>query len=46
MTKRERQEYELALKIGKRKFGSECKHERVKSSYCIKCLRQVMTKKR
>lgn len=41
MTERERQEYELALKIGRQRFGSECRHERVKNSVCVRCLRKV-----
>lgn len=44
MTDKERQEYELALKEGKRRFGSECKHETVRKGYCLKCLRRVRTR--
>ena len=36
-------EYELALKIGKERFGSECKHEVVKNGRCKKCLRKVIS---
>lgn len=42
MTDRERQEYKLALKEGKKQFGSECKHKRVKNGYCINCWRRVI----
>ena len=42
MTNKEKQEYELALKIGKERFGSECKHKIIKNGYCIKCLRKVI----
>ncbi len=38
---REKQEYELALKEGKRRFGSECRHRETKKGYCVKCLRKV-----
>ena len=41
MTKEEKQLYELALKEGKRRFGSLCKHEKVKNGYCTKCLRKI-----
>jgi hypothetical protein len=39
-----RDEYELALRIGKKRFGSECKHEVIKNGYCQNCLRKVVTK--
>lgn len=38
------EEYELAIKIGNRRFGSECKHDKTKNGYCINCLRKVITK--
>ncbi len=31
MDAQDREEYELALKIGKRRFGSSCPHEKVKN---------------
>jgi hypothetical protein len=34
-------EYELALKIGKARFGSECKHEVIKNGHCVNCLRRI-----
>lgn len=41
MTEKEKQEYELALRIGNRRFGLECKHEKVKNGHCVRCLRRV-----
>lgn len=41
MDKEFREEYELVLKIGKQRFGSECKHKKVRNGYCLKCLRKV-----
>jgi len=38
------EEYELALKTGKRRFGSFCKHENVKNGICKDCLRTVKVK--
>lgn len=35
-------EYELALRIGKQRFGSDCKHEKVTNGRCIMCLRKVI----
>ena len=42
MTDRERREYELALKVGKKRFGSNRKHETVKNGHCVSCLRKVV----
>lgn len=42
MTDKERREYELALRLGNRRFGSECKHEKVKNGHCRRCLRRVI----
>ena len=28
---------------GKKRFGSECKHEKVKGGRCVQCLRKVVT---
>lgn len=39
------EEYELALSIGKQRFGSECKHEQVTNGRCKNCLRKVVTKR-
>ena len=39
------EEYELALSIGKERFGSECKHEQVVNGHCKQCLRKVVVKK-
>ena len=35
--------YELMLKQGEKRFGSECKHEKVRHGRCLKCLRKVVT---
>lgn len=43
MTDKEREEYELALRTGRKRFGSACLHERVKGGHCIKCRRKVVT---
>lgn len=42
MTEKEKKLYELALKEGKRRFGSECKHKKVKNGRCLDCLRKVI----
>lgn len=39
-----RNEYELALRIGNKRFGSECKHKVVRNGYCGDCLRKVVSK--
>ena len=36
--------YELALKEGKKRFGSPCDHEKTKGDKCRKCFRTVITK--
>lgn len=36
------EQYELALRIGEKRFGSECKHEKVKNGVCENCLRRVI----
>jgi len=36
--------YELMYEQGKKRFGSECKHEHVKNGRCTNCLRKVITK--
>ncbi len=36
--------YEYMHEQGKKRFGSECKHERTKKGYCLNCLRKVMVK--
>ena len=40
----ERDEYELALRIGERRFGSPCKHESTKDGKCSNCCRKVVVK--
>ena len=42
MTEKEKQLYELALREGNRRFGSPCRHEKVKGGKCVKCLRRVV----
>lgn len=41
-----RTQYELARKIGDKRFGSPCKHEQVKNGRCTQCLRKVVTRKK
>ncbi len=43
MNKQERKEYEIALRIGKKRFGSPCQHNKVKNGICCNCLRKVVT---
>lgn len=40
-----KEEYELALKTGKRKFGQECRHEEIKNGKCLNCLRRVINQR-
>lgn len=37
-----KEEYELALKIGNKRFGSNCEHKNAKNGYCKNCLRKVI----
>jgi hypothetical protein len=37
-------EYEFARKIGDKRFGSECKHEKVLRGKCSVCLRSVYSR--
>lgn len=39
-------EYEIARRVGDRRFGSACPHERVKNGRCTNCLRRVVTSDR
>lgn len=41
MTDKEKRLYELALKIGYKRFNSVCQHSKTKNGYCVKCLRKV-----
>ena len=41
MTESERLEYKTARRIGDRRFGSPCRHERTHGSRCLNCLRRV-----
>ena len=36
--------YELALKDGKKRFGSPCDHKKTKGGRCLNCRRKVITK--
>jgi hypothetical protein len=38
-----RQQYELAKRIGDKRFGSPCEHKRTKNGRCVNCLRKVVT---
>jgi len=42
MTDKERREYELMHKEGKKRFGSVCEHRKVKNGHCMICLRRVI----
>lgn len=42
MTDQERQLYELVHCAGVCRFGSVCKHIKVKNGYCVNCLRKVV----
>ena len=37
--------YELMDKQGKKRFGSGCKHEKIRNGRCLNCLRKVITKR-
>ena len=37
----EKELYEYMRKEGEKRFGSECKHKRIKNGYCLDCLRKV-----
>lgn len=41
----EKELYEYMEEQGKKRFGSECKHEKIRHGYCINCLRKVVVKK-
>ena len=43
MTEREKLEYELALRVGKKRFGSQCEHVHTKGKICANCLRKTVT---
>ncbi len=38
--------YELMHEQGKKRFGSECKHEKVVKGRCSNCLRKVISRSR
>lgn len=40
----EEQLYWLMHEEGKKRFGSECRHDEVKDGYCLNCLRKVISK--
>ncbi|MGD9817821.1 MAG: hypothetical protein AB7V04_03880 [Desulfomonilaceae bacterium] len=42
MTDDEKLEYELALQIGKARFGSPCEHAEAEKGFCLNCLRRVV----
>ncbi len=37
--------YELALREGEKRFGKECKHEKIKNGRCVECFRKVVYQK-
>ena len=39
------EEYGLAIQQSNKRFGSECKHERVSKGRCLNCLRKVLVRK-
>lgn len=41
MNAQEKKEYALALKIGRKRFGTPCHHEIVEQGQCCQCLRKV-----
>ena len=38
----DRELFELMHEQGKKRFGSPCKHEKVKNGHCVNCLRKVI----
>jgi hypothetical protein len=36
--------YELMKKQGDKRFGSECRHEKVRNGICTNCLRRVISR--
>ena len=44
MTEQEIKLYELALRVGNRRFGSACSHTIIRKGVCVNCLRKVRTK--
>ena len=38
------EEYELMLSIGQKKYGSVCRHEKVRNGICVNCKRKVISK--
>lgn len=45
MTEIERKLYELARRVGGRRFGQDCNHSAVRNGVCLHCLRRVATKR-
>ena len=43
MTPEDKKLYELALKRGKKRFGSPCQHTHIENGICQNCLRKVIT---
>lgn len=40
-----KEEYELALKTGRKKFSQECQHEEIKNGKCLNCLRRIINQR-
>ena len=39
----DKEEYKLALRVGKKRFGSSCQHKVTRNGVCVSCLRKVVT---
>jgi len=46
LTEEDKKEYALALKQGKKRFGSPCSHEKVRNGKCLHCFRKVINKRK
>jgi len=44
MDTQEIEQYELARRVGDKRFGSACKHKRVRNGRCLECYRSVVVK--
>ncbi len=42
--KSDKELFELTHEQGEKRFGSPCKHEKVKNGHCINCLRRVISR--
>jgi len=46
LTDEDKKEYELALRQGKKRFGSLCFHAKVQNGKCLHCFRKVIKDKK